>query len=199
VQLRGEFVSFAKHSDNKTWYFGVRLDLSPQPPNQHVDTAIIGLRSAAECRIEQLITREHSAGVASQYDKQREFGARQRHLASIAVEQRAAGQVDSKAIKGQNLRRLRCLIIIAGLRLQDGLYTRQHLLLVERYREVSIGRWRSVVWLFGHDDQLAAGVGQVERRPAQSTGRQQRECNFVIGENFARSSLAFRQLDDVTG
>jgi len=64
VLLRGEFVSFAQDSDNKARGLGIGLDLSPQSPNENVDTAIIRLGSAASRCIKQLVARQHPAGAA---------------------------------------------------------------------------------------------------------------------------------------
>ena len=168
-ELRREFVPFAKHSNNKPRHLGVRLDLSPEPPNQYIDAAIIGLSSTAECGIEQLITRQHSAGVAGQHDKQRKLGTRQRHLVSVAVTQRAPGQVDGKAIEGQNLR---LPAAPQRWRLQNRLYSSQHLLLVQGYERyasaagVRPGEPAQVLWPVCDNDQLAALLTGIEdRRP----------------------------------
>jgi hypothetical protein len=52
---------------------------------------------------------------------------------------------------------------------------------------------------FGHDDPRAAVPVEVEGRRAGPATRQYREGYPMMGENLARPSFAFCQLDAVTG
>jgi hypothetical protein len=49
------------------------------------------------------------------------------------------------------------------------------------------------------DDPLTVASVEVESRRSESTARQNREGAPMIGENFARTPLAFCQLDAVAG
>jgi hypothetical protein len=46
---------------------------------------------------------EHPARVVNKLYEQGELGTRQRHLTAVAIAQRAAGQVDGEAVKGEDL------------------------------------------------------------------------------------------------
>ena len=60
-----EPIALAGDGDDKTWLFGIRLDLAAQSPDDHVDAAVERLEAPARHRLEQRVATEDAPGVAT--------------------------------------------------------------------------------------------------------------------------------------
>ena len=103
----GKFIAGTRHRDDEPRRLGVRLDLSPQPADMHIDAAAIQLLAMPGYRLTQLIARQHAARITYECNEQRKLRPGQRHLASVRMHEGPTGQVDPAALNAQS-RRCQC-------------------------------------------------------------------------------------------
>src|SRR5262245_3437487 len=87
----GEFVPKPWYCEDECGPLCVWLYLAPQPSDQHVDVAIIGLRATPHNGVTQLVPRQHMARTAYECGQQRALGARQLYCTAVAIDKGAAG------------------------------------------------------------------------------------------------------------
>jgi hypothetical protein len=78
---------------------GVRLDLSAQSHDQHVDTAIERLGIAPSKRLQEKVARQHVAGTQHERMQQAEFAARQGYLGARRILKTVAGGIEPESRK----------------------------------------------------------------------------------------------------
>ena len=79
-----EGIAGAAHGADRILFAGVRQGLA-QPPDMHVDRALVDFRRKPPDAVEQLRAREHAAGLLHQMFEQAKFGRPQMHVARAAM------------------------------------------------------------------------------------------------------------------
>ncbi len=78
-----EPIALAGDGDDKTWLFGIGLDLAAQSADQHVDASVERPGAFPGQRIEQVITAQNPPGMTNEFAQQREFVVREGDVAAI--------------------------------------------------------------------------------------------------------------------
>src|SRR5215510_5722117 len=89
-----EFISDAWHGEDESWRLRVRLYLTPQAGDEHVDAAVIGFRTTPGNGVTELVTRQDSARTVYEGGQKRGLGTGQSHFPAAAMDKRMAGQVE---------------------------------------------------------------------------------------------------------
>src|SRR5215510_1292286 len=89
-----EFIPDAWHGEDESWRLRVRLYLTPQAGDEHVDAAVIGFRTTPGNGVTELVTRQDPARTVYEGGQQRSLGAGQPHFPATAVDKGIAGQVE---------------------------------------------------------------------------------------------------------
>ena len=100
-----EPIALAGNGDDKTWLFGIDLDLAPQSPDDHVDAAVERLEAPARHRLEQRVATEDAPGMAHEEAQQREFAARERDCLPGFAGKREGVEVEDEARETHEARR----------------------------------------------------------------------------------------------
>src|SRR5262249_23753020 len=90
----GEFVPGAWHGEDESWRLRVRLYLTPEPSDKHINGAVIGFRATAGNGITELVARQYPARTVYECGQQRSLGAGQLHLPTVAIDKSMTGQVE---------------------------------------------------------------------------------------------------------
>src|SRR6266516_2264027 len=89
-----EFISDAWHGEDESWRLRVRLYLTPQAADEHIDAAVIGFRATPGHGVTELVTRQDPARTVYEGGQQRGLGTGQPHFPAAAIDKGMAGQVE---------------------------------------------------------------------------------------------------------
>src|SRR6516162_8051741 len=89
-----EFIPDAWHREYESWRLRVRLYLTPQAGDEHVDAAVIGFRATPGNGVTEPVTRQDPARTVYEGGQQRGLGAGQPHFPAAAIDKGMAGQVE---------------------------------------------------------------------------------------------------------
>jgi hypothetical protein len=126
------------HADDELWCFRLRLYLTSQPRDEHVDAAIKGFRAMPDNGMTQLVTRQYSVWAGYERGQQRGLGAGQPHFPAVPIDKGVAGQVELAIFDSKNCRRWGSLVDRFSWRCRRSAEPIKKLSLVQRFRRTCI-------------------------------------------------------------